>query len=66
MKINKAVGECMLFSGGAEDTPCATVSVYRSPGSLNNGKKTLDIEQNGVKISLSLETMAAMIEYFSK
>jgi hypothetical protein len=66
MKIAKKVGEKMMFSGGAEHTPTATVRRYKSPYSLHNGEKHLDIEQDGVRITLSLDTMMAMIQYFSK
>ena len=62
-KIIRKIGETMLFSGGAEDTPKVMVSEYIAPGSLHHRDKTLEIEQNGRYVFLSVETMESIIAW---
>lgn len=63
MTIQRKVGEQMSFTGGAEDTPLVTVSKFIRPFSLHHGDKMLTIEQNGVCILLSPETMKAILHW---
>jgi hypothetical protein len=61
--IKRKVGEKNGFSGGAEETPFATILKFHAPGSMNHGKKNLLIEQGIHCVSLSIKTMKAMIAW---
>ena len=66
MAIKKEVGEVMLFTGGAEETPRVEVSRYANPESLNHGEKTLLIQQYGEQVQISTETLRAILEWAEK
>jgi len=67
MTIKRNLGERMMFSGGAEETPLVSVGSFSMPGSLHDGDKNLMISQGkGKTVRLSVETMKAIIAWAEK
>jgi hypothetical protein len=66
----KQIGDKMLFSGGAEETPAVEVVRFKCPGSMHNGDSTLRIVQfqKGAAqvVELSPETMKAILKWFEE
>jgi hypothetical protein len=66
--MSQEIGERMVFTGGAENSPTVEVSTFNCPGSLNNGCKTLRITQsvNGREqtVSLSPGTMISILGWY--
>lgn len=54
----------MSFSGGAEATPTVEVVKFRCPGSMNNGDRTLIIEQAGESVMISPGTLQAILDWY--
>ena len=65
-QMTKKVGDSSLFTGGAEKTPSVTVCRYYAPSSMNDGRKILQIEQDGAMISVSPETMKSILDWYQK
>ena len=60
------LNERMMFSGGAEETPTIQVVRFRCPGSMNDGNRSLFIEQAGESVMISPETMQAILDWYNR
>ena len=62
--MSKALGETMLFSGGAECTPKVTVSRFHMVGSLHNNEPALLIDTVQGRVLISPQTMKDIISWY--
>ena len=66
----KQIGDKMLFSGGAEETPRVEVVQWINSGSLHDGDLTFVISQGEgpgrTSIVLSPETMKAILKWYEE
>ena len=60
----KKPGETMMFTGGAEETPCVMISTHHAPGAMTHNDPTLVISQGDRLVRLSPETMKAILEWY--
>jgi hypothetical protein len=58
------LNERMSFTGGAEVTPTVSVVHFRCPGSLNNNQPSLRIEQEDQAVTVSPETLRAILKWY--
>jgi hypothetical protein len=62
--MSKKLGDSMIFTGGAEQSPTAIVSKWNCPGSMHNGETTLKILSGATSIELSPDTMRAILAWY--
>lgn len=60
----RKVGDCVLFTGGAESTPEVSVERYRHPFSLQDGENTLRIAQGDSSVVVSPATLQAILDWY--
>ncbi len=61
----KNIHDKMIFTGGAEVSPTVQVVKFRCPGSMNDGDRSLIIEQNGESVMVSPKTLQAILDWYN-
>ena len=61
--IKRRLHERVCITGGAEPTPSVTITKFKCPGSMNDGEKTMLIEQDGQKVQLSAQSMETILHW---